>query len=254
MEIGDEPLTMVVLTIGGEVGGNLILLFDELNGRQLAASLLGRGPGTEPEWTDLEKSALTETGNILGCAYINALTRLIGTRSDAVGPLFHSGLRRSVLQQAVMTQALADDRLLLCQIGFRRKDQQLDWRVVFVPTLGMQEAMRRSLHGALESRRLTNFTCLDTHIMTTPTTSNPAKEILVGMGEVAAGQAPQRMKAILGSCIGVALYHPGASGRHGAYCAARIGRTRRHPRANSPTPPFPRCWRPRENKACRPQA
>ncbi len=39
--------------------------------------------------------------------------------------------------------------------------------------------------------------------------SNPAKEILVGMGQIAAGQAPQRMKAILGSCVGVALYHAG---------------------------------------------
>jgi len=45
--------------------------------------------------------------------------------------------------------------------------------------------------------------------MTTPATSNPAMEILVGMGQITAGQAPQRMRAILGSCIGLALYHPG---------------------------------------------
>ena len=45
--------------------------------------------------------------------------------------------------------------------------------------------------------------------MNTLATSNPAKEILVGMGQIAAGQAPQRMRAILGSCIGLALYHPG---------------------------------------------
>jgi chemotaxis protein CheD len=45
--------------------------------------------------------------------------------------------------------------------------------------------------------------------MNTSTTSNPAKEILVGMGQIAAGRAPQRMRAILGSCIGLALYHPG---------------------------------------------
>ena len=48
LEIGDELLTMVVLTIGGEVGGNLILLFDEVNGRQLAASLLGANRAPSP--------------------------------------------------------------------------------------------------------------------------------------------------------------------------------------------------------------
>jgi chemotaxis protein CheD len=45
--------------------------------------------------------------------------------------------------------------------------------------------------------------------MNASTTSNPAQDILVGMGQIAAGQAPQRMRAILGSCIGLALYHPG---------------------------------------------
>jgi len=35
-----------------------------------------------------------------------------------------------------------------------------------------------------------------------------ARETAVGMGQVTVGRAPQRMKAILGSCVGVALYHP----------------------------------------------
>lgn len=42
-----------------------------------------------------------------------------------------------------------------------------------------------------------------------PGTPGPANDILVGMGQIAAGKTPQRMRAILGSCIGVALYHPG---------------------------------------------
>jgi chemotaxis protein CheC len=147
--IGDELLTMVVLTIRGEVGGNMIILFDEAGGRQLAASLLGRGPGTEAEWSELEKSALVETGNILGCAYVNALVRLIGTGLMPSAPYFIQDYGASVLQQALTTQALTSDRLLVCQIGFRRKDRQLDWRVVFVPTRGMQDAMQRSLHAAL---------------------------------------------------------------------------------------------------------
>ncbi len=86
---------------------------------------------------------MTETGNILGCAYMNALTRLIGADLMPSAPYFIQDYGASVLQQAVMTQALTSDRLLLCQIGFRRKEQELDWRVVFVPTRGMQVAMQR---------------------------------------------------------------------------------------------------------------
>jgi len=148
LDIGDELLTMVVLTLQGEVGGNLILVFDEVNGRQLAASLLGRDVECGPDWSEIEKSALTETGNILGCAYVNALTRLIGSELMPSAPYFIQDYGASVLEQAVMARAATSDNLLLCQIGFHRKGEELDWRVVFVPTQGMQDAMQRSLHAA----------------------------------------------------------------------------------------------------------
>ena len=44
--------------------------------------------------------------------------------------------------------------------------------------------------------------------MTTMTMKDSAREMLVGMGQVAAGRTPERMKSVLGSCIGLALYHP----------------------------------------------
>ena len=47
LDLGDDLLTMVVLSLEGEVGGEMILTFDDDNGRQLVASLLGRPVGTE---------------------------------------------------------------------------------------------------------------------------------------------------------------------------------------------------------------
>ncbi len=44
--------------------------------------------------------------------------------------------------------------------------------------------------------------------MATIAASNTARETLVGMGQIAAGKAPERMKSVLGSCIGLAIYHP----------------------------------------------
>jgi chemotaxis protein CheC len=149
LDLGDEPLTMVVMTLDGELGGSIVLMFDELNGRQLAASLLGRAAGNEPEWSELEKSALMETGNILGCAYVNALTRLIGMDLRPSAPYFIQDFGASVLEQALMSQAALGDNLLLCDIGFHRQGSRLDWRVVFVPTPGLQESLTQSLHAAL---------------------------------------------------------------------------------------------------------
>jgi chemotaxis protein CheD len=39
-------------------------------------------------------------------------------------------------------------------------------------------------------------------------TDSITKETTVGMGQIAAGRESERLKAVLGSCIGLALYHP----------------------------------------------
>jgi len=148
VDVGDDLLTMVVLRLEGEIGGEMILTFDNHNGRQLAATLVGREAGTSPEWTDIEKSALTETGNILGCAYMNALTRLINVELMPSAPYFLQDYGASVLQQALMTQAMTSDHALVCRTGFHRQGEELNWRVFFLPTVAMRAAMEKAIRGA----------------------------------------------------------------------------------------------------------
>jgi len=150
LELGDDLLTMVVLSLEGDVGGEMILTFDDVNGRQLAASLLGRSVDESPEWTDLEKSALTETGNILGCAYMNAITRLINHKLVPSAPYFLQDYGASVLEQALMAQAMTCDQVLVCRTGFHREGEELNWNVLFVPTEAMRRAMENALHVSSE--------------------------------------------------------------------------------------------------------
>jgi chemotaxis protein CheC len=145
--LGDDLLTMVVLSLESDIGGEMILTFDEYNGRQLAASLLGRPAGDNPQWSELEKSALTETGNILGCAYINAITRLIDRELVPTAPYFIQDFAASVLQQALMVQSLTSDQVLICRTGFHKAGAELNWHVLFVPTASLRHAMENALHG-----------------------------------------------------------------------------------------------------------
>lgn len=123
----------------------MILVFDNDDARQLAASLLGRSVGVTPEWSAMEQSALVETGNILGCAYMNALVRLIDAELVPSPPYFLQDYAASVLQQALLDPAMIADKVLICQTGFRRGGQHLDWRVVFIPTEGMRKAMEEAV-------------------------------------------------------------------------------------------------------------
>lgn len=144
-DFGTDLLTMVVLTLDSDIGGTMILTFDEKNGRELAATLLSSEVNSDSEWSELEQSALTETGNILGCAYMNALTRLIGSELVPSPPYFIQDFGASVLEQALMEQATSSDQVLICRTGFHREGEKLDWNVFFVPTHLMREAMETAL-------------------------------------------------------------------------------------------------------------
>ncbi len=146
-DFGSDLLTMIVLSLQGELGGDMILTFDEENGRQLAATLLHRPVADEPEWTALEKSALMETGNILGCAYMNALTKLVGTQLVPSPPTFLQDYGASVLEQALMTQAMTCDKVLICRTSFERQGEELNWNVFFVPSDALRAAMRNAIEN-----------------------------------------------------------------------------------------------------------
>jgi chemotaxis protein CheC len=144
LKLDNQPSTMVVLTLD-DLGARMVLLFDNDDARQLAASLLGRPVGGQSEWSPLEKSALLETGNILGCAYMNALVRLIDREMVPSPPYFLQDYAASVLQEALLAPALVSDKVLVCQTGFRREGEQLDWRVIFIPTPEMRKAMEEAV-------------------------------------------------------------------------------------------------------------
>jgi len=148
LELGDDRLTMVVLTLGGELGGTMVLIFDEFNGRQLAATLLNRAVADSDVWTALEQSALNETGNILSCAYMNALTRLIDAQLVPSPPIFVQDFGASVLEQALMEQAADCDQVTICRTGFHREGQNLNWNVIFVPSTRLRETLLNALHTA----------------------------------------------------------------------------------------------------------
>lgn len=133
LDLNDDLLTMVVLGIQGDFGGQLILAFDDVNGRKLAATLLGRSFVTDAQWSELDQSAVMETGNILASAYLNELTRLTNHKLVPTAPYFVQDFGASVLAQVLAAQAVMSDRVLICRTRFEFNHQQVNWSLFFVP-------------------------------------------------------------------------------------------------------------------------
>lgn len=143
--LSDEMSTMIVLGIDGEVGGQFLLSLDEENGRQLASLLMNSQKADTAEWSELEVSAAMETGNILASAYLNELSRLVGLTLIPTPPIFVQDFGASVVQQAVMMQAMARNLVLVGQIRFQLDDDTLQWSVLMVPSPELLELVEQSV-------------------------------------------------------------------------------------------------------------
>jgi chemotaxis protein CheC len=126
--------------------GQLILLFEDRSGLALVDMLLGQPVGSTLAWGELEQSAAKETTNIVGCAYLNALAAHLPALSSSAGagsdtdalvpgpPHFRHEFAASLLEFALMDQAVHGDQLLLIKSSFSIDDARLDWSLLFVPS------------------------------------------------------------------------------------------------------------------------
>ena len=151
---GDTLVAACSMTLTGILGGELILVFGDRSGLALGDLLLGRPPGTATSWDELERSAAMETANIVGCAYLNALSESLPSKGELSAklapapPLFRHEFAASLLQFAMMDQAFVTDRLLLIRTVFETEESQLDWALLFVPAGDALATLRELFAGS----------------------------------------------------------------------------------------------------------
>lgn len=140
------PATMVVVEIVSDHGGQLILIFEDDSAKTLVETLLHRTITELDEWSELEWSALRETGNICASAFISAIRSFA---SQAVllpsPPSILRDYVSCVLEQAVMPQLIESETLLMCQTRMTREGEPIAFSLLFVPSPLLVEALRRFL-------------------------------------------------------------------------------------------------------------
>jgi chemotaxis protein CheC len=168
----DSLVAACTMGLTGRLTGLILLVFEDRSGLALVDLLTQQPVGTTTAWGELEQSAAKETTNIVGCAYVNALaTHLPGSapftslHSEGTGandngdelvptpPTFVREFAGSLLQFALMEQALELDQVLLIHSEFGASGQELnlDWTLLFVPSRESLHALAASL-AQLESR------------------------------------------------------------------------------------------------------
>lgn len=134
----DAPLVACAMRISGAIEGVLVLGCDDVSGLALADLLLGRDPGGSREWGEIETSAVVETANIIGCAYLNAMAD--GDRDDdgratllPSPPWFVRDYAAAVMEAIVMPQAMVADQVFLTHTDFLIEGCPITCSLLFVP-------------------------------------------------------------------------------------------------------------------------
>ena len=150
---GETPICFCAMSLVGPVTGQLIMAFDDASGLALADLLLGRGLGTSREWTEVEQSAALETANIIGCAYLNAIANALpGGASDdgellPSPPHFARDFPGSLLEFALMNQAMASDHVFLTRTEFHIEGAPVNCNLLLVPDAECLSTLRERLPG-----------------------------------------------------------------------------------------------------------
>jgi chemotaxis protein CheC len=150
----DSLVAACPMELSGVLTGQLILVFEDRSGLATVDLLLHQPIGTTTSWGELEQSAAKETANIVGCAYLNSLAAhlpALAADSDASllpgPPGFRHEFAASLLEFALMDQAMSSDQLLVINSTFSTDEARLDWSLLFVPSGASLETLRTSLHA-----------------------------------------------------------------------------------------------------------
>lgn len=134
---GDTPIFFGAVQITGALSGEMILAFDQVSGQSLVAMLVDPSEADE-EWNELSVSAVLETTNIVSCAYLNSLAKSLESETRTVSLLpstaeFKQEYPQSLLQFALMGQAMVYDRALIAKTIFEVEGSRLNWTLLFLP-------------------------------------------------------------------------------------------------------------------------
>ena len=143
----EQLVASCAMELSGRLTGRLLLVFEDRSGLALADLLLRQPVGTATTWGELEVSAAMETANIVGCAYLNSLAAHLPLTDDGDGdsgsraatllpspPTFRHEFAGSLLEFALMEQAIRLDRLLLARTRFESDRMELNWSLLLVPS------------------------------------------------------------------------------------------------------------------------
>ncbi len=126
----EDTITGIVIPLEGDIEGIVLLLISSEGARALC-ELLGVEPGSE-----IGDSALSEIGNILGTACLNALASMTGLSLGPCPPHLKTDMLGAIVSSLALSQTENTDLVLVLDSELEVADEPCSISFVLLPTDG----------------------------------------------------------------------------------------------------------------------
>jgi len=145
----DTVIAAVLMHMMGDLTGRTLLVFPETSARGICSILLRR-PEPPDGFSEMQRSTLKETGNILCSAYLNALSDFMGMMLVPSVPALVIDLAGAVLTTAYLNFGHARDYVICVETSFRVEgsDEKLQGQFILMPDVAALTAIFDAIHLA----------------------------------------------------------------------------------------------------------
>ncbi len=142
----DTIIAAVLMHMMGDLTGRTLLVFPEVSARTLCSILL-RSPSGGPGFSDMERSTVMETGNILCSAYLNALSDFMGMMLVPSVPALVVDQAGAVLTTAYLNFGHSRDHVICVETAFRiaGSDESVNGQFILMPDVASLTAIFDSI-------------------------------------------------------------------------------------------------------------
>lgn len=145
--VGDEEdlVACISTTVKGEAPSLVLLLLTAPSAFSLVDLLLGRQEGTTDSLGEMEKSVLTEVGNILTGSFLTAFSQMTGLTFVQSVPVLAFDMLGAVLSTALLEGGYYEDKVLVIETTFTGSQTHISSHFFLAPQAGSLSVILKAI-------------------------------------------------------------------------------------------------------------
>lgn len=135
----------ILLTLEGNIDGMMMFVVEEDSARKMVSVLMGTEMASEEGFSEMERSALNEIGNIITGAYLSSMSALTNMKIISSIPYMAIDMAGAILSVPAIEFGKLGDKALLIETEFGEKDSSVNGFFILIPTLESYNVILTSL-------------------------------------------------------------------------------------------------------------